>query len=501
MPNETPGILYGGGAMKAVGALPLWLLEHFRAAGDPARAYDESATTFRALEIRANTVASGDLKLYDKGGAEIESHELLDVLHNVNAEWNRSDLWRYTEAGGLVYGAGYWQKVRQGRRLKELFYLNPGTITPKLTPRGIVSFLQRPGPGQREQTFDRADVVYFRGAYDPHSDLTGKASLRWAINAALGEGATEQWLQAFFKNGAVPAFVLSTDKPMSDPEIEKARAWWEKLFRGVANAFRTGFLGNGLKPYPVGSSIKDMELASVRVELRRTISIVTGVPELLFSSTDSADLTPIDLAMKLFYYTTILPRWSWYAEVLNAELLSEYPDLVRSGAYLEFDTSDIEVLQEDATSKTDRVVALVAAGIITREKAAEVLGYKPEDVPPEAPAAAVPAQLQGAAADPNAPPAQTPPPPPPAAQRALAERDRIMWQRKALNAVARGKSAGVPFASDSLSANEHAEIAAALAECKTAADVHAVFSSEPSLTEIGLGLKAALDRYEAEMNP
>src|SRR5690349_16348274 len=103
MTTQTPGLLYGGGAMKTVGALPLWLLDHFRGAGDPVTAYETSATTFRALEIRANTIASGKLKLFAKDGTEIETHPLLDVLTTVNGEWNKSDLWRYTEAGRMVY--------------------------------------------------------------------------------------------------------------------------------------------------------------------------------------------------------------------------------------------------------------------------------------------------------------------------------------------------------------------------------------------------------------
>jgi len=500
MTTPTPGLLFGGGSMKTVGALPLWLLEHFRGQGDPASAYEASATTFRALEIRANTVAAGELKLYAKDETEIETHPLLDVLHNVNAEWNYSDLWRYTEAGRMVYGAGYWQKVRAGSRLKELFYLNPGTVTPKLTPRGIESFRQQ--TQGNATVYPRQDVVYFRGAYDPHSDLTGQAALKWLVNAAMGEGATEKWLQAFFVNGAVPAVIFATDKPMADAEVERAKAWWDRLFRGAANAFKTAFLGNGLKPYTVGSSIKDMQLSDVRAELRRTISIVTGVPEILFSVVNAADLTPVDLAMKLLYYTSIIPAWAGYAEVLNSELLTEYPDLVRSGAYLGFDTANIEVLQEDAQRAHNRLIDLVKAGIIKPEVAAAELGYDPATDVPEAPPP--PVIVQGTA---STQPGGAPPPNgkvpaadgnKPTAQRALASRDRALWQRKALNAMAKGKGAGVTFASDALSAAEHAEIAAALSECKTAADVQAVFErDEPpadDLAQIGRDLKAAIDR-------
>lgn len=469
MPNKT-GLLYGGGGMKSVATLPNWLVNLNNTVGDPLRAYDASATLFRALEIRMNTIAGGELCLFDGDDAEIEEHPLLDALHNVNAEWNYSDLWRYTEAGGLIYGAGYWQKVRAGRQVQELFYLNPSTMRANTGPRGIANFIQSGAFGQQNQTFARQDVVYFRGAYDPRSDLIGKPGLRWVINAALGEGATEKYLESFFRNGAVPAVVFASDQGMGDTDVEFAVKWWNKLFQGVGNAFKTGFLGKGLKPYPVGSSIRDMELASVRTELRRTISIVTGVPELLFSSTDSADLTPIDLAMKLFYYTTVIDRWNWYSETLNAELVTEFPDLVAARAYLKFKTDNIKVLQEDATAKTARIVSLVNAHIITPEKAAEELGYKAAEATRAGQAAQAAAQ-QMAEQTADSGPAVT-------AQRSLAALDLERWQIKALKALERGKPAAVPFASDAIAASEHARIRQALAECKTAGDVHRIFSGD-----------------------
>lgn len=495
------GLLYGGGAMKSVGALPQWLISHFGGKGNPAAGYEASATLFRAVEIRSQTVAAGELKLYAKDGTEIEAHELLDVLHNVNAEWNYSDLWRYTEAGAMVYGAGYWQKVRMGRRVSELFYLNPSTVQPTITSAGITDFVQGGSVDGRVtgERFDRNDVVYFRGAYNPGSDLTGYAPLRWAFQAAMGEANAEKYLNAFFENGAVPAVVFASDQPMGDPEIEKAVTWWKRLFAGAVNAFKTGFLGRGLKPYTVGSSIKDMELASARTELRRTISIVTGVPEMLFSATDSADLTPVELAMKVLYYTTVVPRWNWYAEVLNAELLSEFDDLVGAGAYLAFDTSNIEVLQEDASKKAERLVALVGARILKPEVAAVELGFDESDVPEPAPAPVIdpvtglPVPPDNTPADqPAAQPADEPP-----AQRTIASRDLERWQRKALNALERGKSPAVPFASDAISADEHARISAALAACKSADDVRAVFAEpEPTLAEVLAELRAARQAVE-----
>jgi HK97 family phage portal protein len=485
-----PDAILAGGAMRAAKSVSLtnppdWLFAALGAGqGGTLGAYLASAGVFRAIEIRAGTVAAGELRLYAADDSEIDDHPILDVLAAVNAEWNASDLWTYTEAGICVHGAGYWQKVRAGRELKELFYLNPGTVTPKFTPRGIEKFTQRLGVVSTD--FKREDVVYFRGAYDPSHDLKGLAPLRWAINAALGEDYAEKYMAAFFQNGAVPALVLSTPQQLGDAETTRILSWWQRLFQGVGNSHKTGIVGNDLKPVTVGTNPKDLALPEVRAELRRTVCIALGVPELLISATASADLTPVELAMKVLYYTTVIPRWRAYAETLNVELLSEYPDLVSSGAYLDFDIDDIEALQEDAISKTERLVSLVGAGIISKVAAAKELGYEEADVPAPEP---TPAPIVMQQTPIPAPPPPPPEPPPPPAQRALAERDRALWQRKALNALAKGKGASVPFASDALSVGEHERISEALAECKTADDVRAVFDQaaparDPQLDEL-----------------
>lgn len=148
----------------------------------------------------------------------------------------------------------------------------------------------------------------------------------------------------------------------------------------------------------LGSNLKDLSLTEVRAEIHRTISTITGVPELLISPT-GADLTPVKMAESILYNMTILPRWKWYAEVLNSELLTEYSDLVKSGAYLAFDTTDVPALQEDQQLKATRaktyvdmgvplVMALEMADIYLTEAQQAELSVKPEPVvvPPVVPA-------------------------------------------------------------------------------------------------------------------
>jgi len=174
-------------------------------------------------------------------------------------------------------------------------------------------------PETSRTLYAREDVIYFRGEYDPMSDLTGLAPLAWAMRAALGDQAAESFMADFFANSAVPALLLSTDQQLPDPEVKRVVAFWEKYFKGAGKQHRTGIVGGGLKPFPLGVKPSDLALPDVRAAVHQTISTALGVPELLISPTGAADLTPVKIAQMLFYQNTILPRWSMIAGALTAD--------------------------------------------------------------------------------------------------------------------------------------------------------------------------------------
>lgn len=463
------GWLLSNGALKTLTSIPGWAQRRLDGGtgGDASQAYLSSAWAFRAVQLRADAVASAEIALYDRDGERMDvEHPILDVLYSVNGEWNASDLWRLTESAWCVYGAAYWHKVRAGNRVAQLFALNPRTMEVQAGADGIRAFRQTLHGKQTD--FAREDVVYFRGAYDPASDLTGIAPLRLAISAALGERNAEQYLADFFANGATPALILSTDAQLPDNEIGRIAEWWRRLFRGKGNQHKTGIVGSGLKPHSVGTNPKDLALDEVRSAVHQTISTALGVPELLISPTNAADLTPVETAQAMFFENTVVPRWNWYAEVLNAELLPEYPDLLRQGAYLAFDYSRHPAMSENQTEIVARLSRLVESGIIRPEVAARELGYGPDDVPI---AVVSPAARPAGGENESVLPA-----PADIARSADIER----WQRKALNALGRGEAALVPFVSAALGEAERERINAGLAECKTADEVRAVFAAQPA---------------------
>jgi len=444
--------------------------------GSAVTAYLSSAWAFRAISIRADAIASAPLILKDGEDEEIEDHLVLDLLNTVNSEWNKGDLWRYTESAFCVYGCAYWQKIKAGDNVVELMFINPKDMTVNYSSGGITSFTQRIGKGTK--TYQRDEIIYFRGSYDPGSDLSGIAPLSMSSLAALGELKADQYMAAFFANYAVPPLLLTTDQAMTDNLVERVTAFWNKTFKGPGNQHKVGIVGSGLKPVPLSSNIKDLAMETIRGEMHRTICVSLGVDELLLSSSGAADRTPVDAALYHLYTTTIIPRWSYYEEVLNAELIPEYPDLVEQGAYFVFDQKKVKPLQDDQNAWAASLALLVEKGIIKAEVAAVELGYKLEDVPEAkaptpAPAPIVIASPKEPVVMPTAVDEQANQEPNQAAGNITKELDQ--WQRKVTRILKTGGDPSFEFETKVIDLVTRDRIQTELIYCRTEDDVKELF--------------------------
>ena len=465
---------------------------------DGSRAYEASSTARAAIRLRQNAVSQAPLSLFDANDNKIESHKLLDLLAEVNDEENWSDLIKNTEADLQVYPYALWAKGREsvtGRgKVLKLFRLNPAFVQLQPVRRdGDVTFTIRyQPPNGQAQTYERLDIVYFKGQYNPKDDVVGLSPLAQETGACVAERDVSQYLNSFFENGAVPGLVFTSEEPVSDTDIERLKKQVDGVVGGVRKFFKTLFLGNMKNPPVVmGYDIKSLDLSVVEAGLVKKICKTLGVPELLVNQTNAADLTPLKLAQTLMWTSTIIPQLKWYAEVLNAQLLTEFPDLVRSGAYLAFEYDEtLEDIEFDQAAYQESVRKDFEAGLISDKAARRELGYTEDDAPEEPPQPTVAPTVA-----PTGP--QEAPQAPVDAQADPVKADLARWQRKALKAVKAGKGGAVTFESDAIPAALQAQINADLAAAQDADAVKAAFA-QVDVSEAER-LTAALTRLALEL--
>ncbi|MGF1506169.1 MAG: phage portal protein [Anaerolineae bacterium] len=367
------------GASRPVRLKGGWDLLPFRRSGlghsrsDLARGYSAAVWAYRCIKLRADAVAGVPLLLLGSDGVPIEGHPLIRLLRDVNPRtMNLGDLVRATEAAYNIWGVSYWLVERMGTTPRAIYWLNPQTVEPVVdAQRGITAYRQM--VGGRTRMLDPADVIAFRN-FNPLDDLGGLSPLGVVLNEVNAEISAAEYVAAFFANDTRPAGLLTTDQPMVDSELERVQTWWQRLFGGPKNSWKTGIVGSGLRWQPVSQAHTDLALVELRAEDRRAICAAFGVPPGLAGAWESVTYATAREQKASFYEDTMLPQKEYLAEVLNWSLVARYPDLVARGARLAWDVDSITALRESATDRVNRLRSLFEAGSITRNEVRAELG-------------------------------------------------------------------------------------------------------------------------------
>jgi len=433
---------------------------------DLARAYASAVWAYRCIKLRADAVAGVPLVLVERDGTPLADHPLLALLRLPGSQRGAGlraglgDLLRATEAAYNIWGVAYWLKVlppgARGAGVRSLAWLNPQTVETLSDPaRGVVGYRQRAGSQGRE--YPAEEVIAFRN-FDPLDDLGGLSPLAVALDAINAELNASRYVAAFFANDARPAGLLSTEAVLHEPDIERVHAWWERLFKGAANRWKTGIVGGGLKWTQISFPPGELALPDLRAEDRRAICAALGVPPGLAGAWEAATYATAREQKASFYEDTVLPQLSYYADVLNAALLAHYPELRARGARLAWDTDRIAALRETASDRARRLAALYQAGVITRDEARGELGF--------------PALGEGGD-PPGSGDAEPAPPGPDTVQQAI-KAELARWERFAVKRLKAGRPLR-DFRSTLIPAALWGEIADGLASAGTPEDVHEVF--------------------------
>ncbi len=395
--------------------------------------YVKSAWAFACMQIRGNELANLPWRLVDASGAVVESHPVKDMLQNFGPESNYHEVMIATEIDLLMTGAAYW--LIDGDILQRI---NPSTITVKKDRSGIQAFEQTI-EGKVVNRFAREEIVYFR-EHNPDDDLgVGVAPMTVIKRAIDTEYESAQFVNAHFKNDAVPALLLTTPQALPQSEIERTLSWWEKRFKGSKNAGKVAVVGQDLKAQLLAADMEKNAVVAIRDQARADICVGLRVPRLLVGAMEANAWSVVRDARRFLIEDVIIPRSVYFADVIN----SDFGHRMDPNVTLEFAAGDLPILQEDATAKWQRLDAAVQRGAISLEFARSEMGW-PETA---------------------APTAELPP-----EQVALRQ-----WRTKATNAFRKGLPANVEFETADISINDQLAIRAKLAESKTLEAIEEAF--------------------------
>lgn len=164
--------------------------------------------------------------------------------------------------------------------------------------------------------------------------------------------------QQFFKNNAIPGFVLRTDNVLSNKIKARLLEEWRQNYSSLFNNSRNPtILDGGLKVDPFSSmSFQDLDFETSVERIQRDMVKALGVPWVLIQSGNNANITP---NQAMFYTHTIIPILQQFASAFAH----------RFDVIITPDKQSITALRPDTRSEALFYVSLTNGGIITPNEA------------------------------------------------------------------------------------------------------------------------------------
>jgi HK97 family phage portal protein len=310
------------------------------------------------------------------------------MLEEPNEYTDGALLWMALAFAFKCDGHGYWLKERNGSGMVLGVWYEPNTtIRPmwnsdRPTPRDdFISHyeLYRSNEWRR---IEKDDVIHFKYAINPRNPRQGIPTLMSALREVMTDNEAASYSASLLHNTGIAGAIISPkgDMDFDDPEGVK-QAYMEKT-----QGDRRGEPLVMTVPTDVqipAFSPEQMVITALRrlpeeriTALLRTPAVVAG----LGAGLDRMIYNNYSEAREHFMEGSIIPMQSLWARVLTTRLLrSEFGG--KNNEYVDFDYTNVRVLQDDENKKAQRWATLYNAGIAKRSEARSAfnLDTVPED--------------------------------------------------------------------------------------------------------------------------
>jgi len=348
---------------------PVWSIQDDMAYVE--EAFEKIIWCYSCIIAIASAVGSIPWRLYKRTGAdlkEIKSHYLLDMFNGqVNPDFTAAEFFELWAVFLATQG--------------KFFAIKDNPILPSEL-RPMYAHQVKPIPGTGPQTLSGFDYELNNTKYSPNLILwdrfidpldfyQGLSPIRAGARTMATENQAVDWNKNVFDNIGIPPGALALYN-VSPTQIEEAKKRWLADYSGPKKA-RMPFIFDSEKINYInfGLSQVDMDFIMQKKVNRIEICSAFGVPGQVVGDPEGQTYANFGEALKAFWSQTVIPR---YLNRIAAKLNKDVVRLYDKAFIIKPDLSDIAVLQEDETSKTDRVRGLFMDNVMTQNEAREAVG-------------------------------------------------------------------------------------------------------------------------------
>lgn len=284
-------------------------------------------TVFACIDAIAQGVAPTKLRLYKTnkdGEAELQTdakaQELLRVLKRPSRFFTGLDLLYTTSSHIDISGQSYWWIRKNGNgKPAELWPLDPARVEPVKDTKEFITGYEYTVNGNK-QRFNLDEIIDIRRP-NPYNYYEGLSTIQMAAYEIDNDLDGIEFNQIFFKNGATPSGVLTSEAKPTPEVQDKIKEQLQARYQGKENAFKLMVLFGGMDYKPISLSQKDMDFINQRKLSRDQILSIFRVPKPILAISDDVNRANAETGEYVFAKFTLKPRLDFIVEKLNCELL------------------------------------------------------------------------------------------------------------------------------------------------------------------------------------
>ncbi len=141
----------------------------------------------------------------------------------------------------------------------------------------VAGYFYQP-PNGRAQFFYPNEVAHYAPLPDPFFHFLGMSWVTPVLREMQGDALATEHKARFFQNAATPNLAIKFDSAQTVTQVRQFKELLEEDHQGVANAYKTLYLGGGADATTVGLDFRQMDFTAMQGKGESRLASAAGVP-------------------------------------------------------------------------------------------------------------------------------------------------------------------------------------------------------------------------------
>ena len=292
------------------------------------KAYRTNEVVQAAVDTRAEAFAKSKLVLYRNISGEkreVKNHPILKLLKQPNPHWTRFGLMEMLGIHATLVGRAVWYYDQKANQIWPI--IPDERFAPIADAKRFISGYKWKVNGS-VASYAVEEIIDFHFKRDPE-DFYKSSPATQSIGITYDtDQEARKWNWSFFRNHALPSFILWMKNPMQDANFKEFLSKFRQKFKGAKNAHKTLILNHEVGKADFSPTQKDMDFVAMSQETQKRMLLAFRTSRVLMGQGENVNVSNVEALTMIFNEFTLKTDLEKFVAVINSQLLPLFKDSV-----------------------------------------------------------------------------------------------------------------------------------------------------------------------------